>query len=194
MKLILNPSTLKLEGEFVKTLTDYDALQYKRNKNLIQRELNNSYNLIGDIEYPETYSPSVPYTLKYEASYPVSTFEGKIYFNPFLNKAPTGNPLKAEERTYPVDFVYSQKKQFNTTVEIPDGYSFSSIPENIQFSNSLIDFSFETLLDPSKQKIIAISTYVLKKAVYEPREYKQLRSYLAQVTEAYSKQITVEKQ
>lgn len=194
MKLTLNPSTLKLEGEFVKTLTDYDALRYIRNKNLIQTELNNSYNLIGDIQYPETNSPSTPYTLKYEASYPVSTFEGKIYFHPFLNKAPTINPLKAEDRTYPVDFTYSQKKQFNTIIEIPDGYSFSVIPESVQFSNSLIDFSFETLLDPSKQKMIAISTYVLKKAVYDPKEYKQLKSYLAQITEAYNKQITVEKQ
>ena len=194
MKLVLNPSNLKLEGKFVKTLTDYEALYYKRNKGLIQKELDNSYDLIGDIEYSETSSPSEPYTVKYEASYPVSTFEGNIYFQPFLNKAPTGNPLKAEERTYPVDFTYSQKKQFNTTIEIPNGYSFTSIPESVQFSNSLIDFSYEVLLDPSKQKLIAISTYVLKKAVYEPKEYKQLRSYLAQVAEAYSKQVTVEKQ
>lgn len=194
MKLVLNPSNLKLEGKFVKTLTDYDAIQYKRNKDLIQRELDNSYDLIREIEYPETNSPTEPYVLKYDASYPVSTFEGNLYFRPFLNKAPTVNPLKAEERTYPVDFIYSQKKQFNTTIDIPNGYTFTSIPENVQFSNSLIDFSYEVFLDPSKQKLIAISTYVLKKAVYEPKEYKQLRSYLAQVAEAYNRQITVEKQ
>jgi hypothetical protein len=193
MELTLDPSNLKLEGQFKKSLTDYDAIRYLRNKQLIQSELDNSYELIGLVNYENRKTPSEPYIIDYKASFPISTFEGDLYFRPFLNKAPTVNPFKSNERAYPVDFNYSQKKQFSTTVSIPDGFETQTIPEAVSFSNNLVEFNYQVFTSPSKDKITAVSHYELKKAVYQPDEFKLLKSYLDQITSTYNKQVRITK-
>lgn len=193
LNINLNPSSLKVNGKFKKTLTDYDAIRFKRNKQLIQRELDNNYDLHGEISYSNENSATEPYIIEYEASFPLSTFEGNFYLRPFLNKAPTINPFKSEDRTYPVDFNYSQKKQFSASISIPDGYEVTEIPERVNFSNDLVDFSYELLISPAKDNITAMSQYVLKKAVYQPEEYKRLKSFLDQITSTYNQQVKVSK-
>uniref|UniRef100_UPI00404768A5 DUF3857 domain-containing protein n=1 Tax=Roseivirga sp. TaxID=1964215 RepID=UPI00404768A5 len=193
MLLTLSPDDLQMKGSFKKTLTDYEAIPYKRDKKLIYKELDKNYSVTEEIDYTINTDPSEPLVISYEATFPLSHFEGKYYFQPFLDKAPTSNPFKAEKRTYPVDFIYSQKKQFSSVVELGAGFEITSTPDNVNFQNDLVDFSFEILTDPSQNKVTSISTYILKKAVYEPKDYVRLKNYLDQITTTFKKQIVIEK-
>ncbi len=67
-------------------------------------------------------------TISYQIA--TSTVGDKIYLNPFYVHFAKTNPFLSEERNFPIDFGYSRAFNYTMTIEIPEGYSISELPEN----------------------------------------------------------------
>jgi len=55
--------------------------------------------------------------------------EDLLIINPYLDKYTT-NPFKLNERTYPIDFGYTQSENYHFVFSVPEGYEISSVPKN----------------------------------------------------------------
>ncbi len=73
--------------------------------------------------------PSEKLEIRYDLSNASQKIGDKIYLNPFSFRFFGENPLKTEERTYPVDFGYKDFYMYSSLIKIPEGYKVTSLPE-----------------------------------------------------------------
>lgn len=92
-----------------------------------------NYNL-SNIEIEGTKTNDKPFKLNFDFSYTPDQADGIIFINPFLSPFFEENPLKLNQRTYPVDFGYKDSYSYMVLIEIPDGYEFEEIPKNIIYN------------------------------------------------------------
>jgi len=163
--------------------TDYDAIQMKKNIGYNTQKLkdqNKSYNIIDStlIIRKETKNNS-DYSYKFNFNTSLEQIANKIYLDPFFNEVISENPLKQETREYPIDMIYSKYKSYNAVIKIPEGYTISYVPKNRTINNSLFELSYTT---NNFSDFLSISFYYqLKKPVYEPLDYHNLKNFLDDV-------------
>ncbi|GAA3516165.1 hypothetical protein GCM10022393_32730 [Aquimarina addita] len=75
-----------------------------------------------------------PFIEKRTIHYPLNQTEGLIFINPFTKPFFDENPFKLNERTYPIDFGYSDSYTYTINLEIPSGYEFIDIPKSVKYS------------------------------------------------------------
>ena len=66
----------------------------------------------------------------------------------------TQNPFIEESREYPVDFVYPNSKKITVLLDIPEGYTVESVPENVALAlpDQMGLFSYTTEFADGKLK------------------------------------------
>jgi len=115
----------------------------------------------------------------------IEIIDDKMYFSPLLFFAMNSNPFLAEERLFPIDFVFPWNKKYQISIKIPDGYTLESIPKSIKIklpnklgefvylikrSNNKIQLSCHTKMTYSK---IPASQYAFLKQFYNQIIIKQ---------------------
>jgi hypothetical protein len=78
------------------------------------------------------YEP-VELSYNFESFDVVENISDKLYFSPMLFMATKENPFKLEQRMYPIDYGYPAKNRLLIAIEVPEGYTVESLPENVQF-------------------------------------------------------------
>ena len=186
MILTLEPEKQLLTGKFVKSLTGYDAMLYKKNSALFETDLE-GFELQDELQFSEKDLLYVPYDLSYTASTGLEVLDDKIYLTPFLNKTINVNPLKAQTRSYPLDFIYSKQREYISRINIPNGYKILSLPEPKQVDNEL--FSLDYQIDRNEGVLVIKGSYILKKAVYQSSEYRRIRGFFTLLVNSLNQQV-----
>lgn len=117
----------------------------------------------------------------------------KMYFSPLLFYSLTENPFKVEKRDYPIDFVYPQEDKYTITINLPDGYSVESVPQNTVFAieNSLLVYKFNLIATEGKIQMGA--TLTINESLITPNYYNDLKDFFKRVVENQSEKIVLKK-
>jgi transglutaminase-like putative cysteine protease len=167
------------------TASEYDALRYRNTygddkKKVAERGNVNGY-IIDEasiiITNPD--KKELPYIMKFTKTYKTEVINNKIYLSPFLDEPITDNPLKQYSRTYPIDMLYPVKRNYNSTITIPDGYKVDFVPEDYKILNDLFELNYNVKID--EKTISVFFNYTFKKSVYLAQDYLKLKFYFKDI-------------
>jgi transglutaminase-like putative cysteine protease len=119
--------------------------------------------------------------------------ENLLIINPYLDRT-TSNPFQLKKRNYPVDFGYPETEQYRLDFTVPEGYSISSVPKNMNISlenNDAILVGKSTV----NGKHITID-YIIKinKVTFLPKEYEHLKNFYKNIIDLQSGVIILKRQ
>ncbi len=116
-----------------------------------------------------------------------------IIFNPFIDGESRVNPFKLNQRLYPVDFGHATTTLFNLQLIIPESYKVKSLPERkaIKLPNDGGLFTFSIV--EKNNKIQMTFKVIIKRALYDPKEYPYLKEFFKQIIKTQKSLITLEK-
>jgi hypothetical protein len=132
--------------------------------------------------------------------YEVKTSEGmavsgdNIYLNLFENSYLSDNPFKMDNRVFPIDFIYPQKRQVILNFDIPEGYAIEEMPQSImtQFNDKGIVYSFRTA-PPVNGRITIHLMYQVNQTLYKAEEYQNLKEFFDLIANKQKEAIVLKK-
>ena len=114
-----------------------------------------------------------------------------IFFKPLLFESWETNPLRIEDRRYPVDFTYPFREEISMVIEIPEGFEVDFLPAAGQSSfRNHANFTFNTAINGDNQIEIQAILEV-SKPVFLPGEYNALKEFFSRMVEKHNEQITL---
>ncbi|WP_051605765.1 DUF3857 domain-containing protein [Polaribacter sp. Hel_I_88] len=117
----------------------------------------------------------------------------KARINPFFFNRLKENPFKLKERNYPVDFGFAKSSTFTLSLEVPDTYKVTQLPEQMAISlpNNSGTFLLKTV---NKGNVVNVITrFSLNKKTYSSEEYFSLKEFFKRIVIAESSYIIIEK-
>ncbi len=184
-KILLTLDGLTQNATIETSATEYDALDYRKDygddKTIIHKRLvDKGYNL-SDTSIVVKNSNNIiqPYVFRYAVKSKPEIVNDKIYISPFLNETMTENPLKQQERTYPIDMIYPTRRNFYADIRIPDGYKVDFLPENDKIQND--QFELEYTIGKDENKLLVSFIYSFKQPVYSSTEYLKIKYYFNEI-------------
>lgn len=190
---IKNPGEISVE--LIKVLNEYDALRFKQvyaeKKGKITETFERDNIAVTDssLQMRDPLKRSRSQHYKYTCHYRPDYVNGKVYIAPFLYESLTENPLKEKERTYPVDFTFMRSEQFSCKIKVPEGYRVAYLPANAETDNTLFSLTYRTKV--SDDVIDVSMSYLLKKSIYLPEEYQQIKKCLDDIVEKSREKIVL---
>lgn len=181
---------------------DYNAYRFRNNYMNQNKEnyLESLEKKLGQIEIDDylvtnenLLSKPVLEEFSFKHSDLIEVIGDKMYFSPLLFYSLTENPFKAEKRDYPIDFVYPQEDKYTITINLPDGYSVESVPQNTVFAieNSLLVYKFNLIATEGKIQMGA--TLTINESLITPNYYNDLKDFFKRVVENQSEKIVLKK-
>ena len=116
-----------------------------------------------------------------------------IYIDPMLFFKLDKNPLKADQRYYPVDFGCPMSSSYRFTVPIPKGYSLEEAPESALISLPNKGGSFRYTVSKSGDYLILASYYSIKQTMFLPNEYGILKQFFNLIVAKHAEKIVLKK-
>lgn len=138
-------------------------------------------------------------TLKYKAilySSPAAetqVVDSTIYLDAMPVMKWVENPLKQEDRKYPVVFPYRYSEHLMITYIIPAGYEVLDYPDKLITRIANGGGMFKRTVQVNGSRIELKSVLKLGRTRYEPSEYDRLKLFFDQIIEAYSEKIVLQK-
>ncbi len=128
----------------------------------------------------------------YELSIPDYVFsdQNSLYLNLNLEKILADMKLK-KDRTYPLNFDHTFHFERYYSLEIPDSYTISSVPEDLHFSRDGMNADIEYQLKANKIIYqLKIQVNLLK---VEPDRFEDFNAFIKSLSNGYSNSISLEK-
>lgn len=180
--ITLKPHADAMSAEYVIIQQNRDFLAYREkqkygdNLEKMEAELEkNEYFQVDKIQSKNYEKNSLPYIISHAGTVNLESLQGKLVIKPFLDIPISRNPFKQNERSYPVDFIYRQKYDFSCNLMIPEGYVLEFVPNNEQFSDELMDFTYQIT---QNQGFLAVqSSYALKNPFILPEHYHTIKNH-----------------
>lgn len=114
-----------------------------------------------------------------------------ILFTPLLFEAFEENPLRIDERQYPVDYAVPFKRDISMTFDIPEGFQIDFLPEPAQANlSNRASFSFSVTSNETNQIEVNYS-FEIGKSMFLPSEYKALQGLYGTMVEKYNEQVVL---
>lgn len=113
--------------------------------------------------------------------------------NPFFFERLKKNPFKLKERNYPVDFAYPINSNYALSLQIPDNYKVTQLPENKAISIPNNGGRFILKVIQKENSITIFVRFSINKKMYSNDEYFTLKEYFKQIIIAENSYLTVEK-
>lgn len=132
-----------------------------------------------------------PFSYAFEFSAGIEANAGKLFVQPFCQLTISSNPFKQATRTLPVDLVYYHEEIYSSTIDIPEGYEVEYLPSNLEENNDLMSVKY--IVNNANGKIITQASYFLKKNIYAPEEYNELKEGFNRMIKAFSEMIVLVK-
>ncbi|MEO8932856.1 MAG: DUF3857 domain-containing protein [Xanthomarina sp.] len=193
---------LKLEkdllvGKINTTATGYHALPLRQNYYTNKTEYLNTYKekyhavnftnhtVISKDKFSDAFLE------EFEIEYTRDKIGENIYINPFLFKLMDQNPLKLQERTYPIDFGYKDVYLYTLKIELNEKYEVVEIPKDLTISlpndTGLLIFSTKKVDD----SILVYFKFNFKETMYSPEYYKSLKQFMAAIVDVQKNSLIV---
>lgn len=192
----INPENLIANTTISIQTTDYESFNYKHSFEndsikLTNHMLNSGFTKISNIKTYNFDQHNKPYIITIEGESSIEKIGDKIIVSPLLGFPIKEHNLNQKKRTYPVDYIYSITKEFNSTINIPEGYKIITIPENYTIDNKQVSIKLNYTQSDDSIKLNAM--YKLKKAVYKTSEYSNLKYFMRMIINKFNEQIVFEK-
>ena len=119
----------------------------------------------------------------------VSTFDNSIYIDLDLNKEFSGYELEDRD----VDYIFSSKKHLESTTElkIPEGYSVTHVPNDLEVSSDNYDLSVS--FKNENNTLIYKKRFQIKNAKIETKDFEEWNSFIKDLNTLYQEQIILTK-
>ena len=118
----------------------------------------------------------------------------KMYFSPLLFFALDTNPFLAEERLFPIDFIFPWNKKFQISLKVPEGYALESMPKSIKIKLPNNQGEFTYLIKKSNDNI-QLSCYIKMESSKIPaNQYTFLKQFYNQIIKKQGEKIILVKQ
>lgn len=114
-----------------------------------------------------------------------------IYLNPFLVDRWDENPLKLEERRYPVDMARRERHDYSLTLALPDGYIVEELPPNLELRLPSGGALYRCRYYADSTGVNVTTRFRITRPVFRPREYKELRDFFARVVDSHAQQVVL---
>ncbi|WP_400263355.1 DUF3857 domain-containing protein [Sphingobacterium sp. SG20118] len=116
-----------------------------------------------------------------------------VYFTPLLFERTKENPLKHEERLFPVDFAHPIQENCRVVVNFPDDYQIDKLPKGgiYKLPEDVGLFSMSYLIEG--QTLLIKSEININKSIYSPEEYFYLKELFAAIVEKQAEKIVFKK-
>jgi len=185
IQLKVNEKTLN--GFMILKADEYTGLDYKNDliansKKIIKEFDEKNYDIDeSSLDIKNQNDRIKPITIKFNFNTPLEHSSDKFYISPFLNEIDQNTPFKEVERKYPVDFIYPIKKEYNSAINIPDGYTIDFIPEDLVIQNELFELNYKVNI--LQEKVQVLFSYSFKNPVYNPENYHEVRDFVNKIIE-----------
>lgn len=116
-----------------------------------------------------------------------------IYINPLLSFGMSENPFKADERKFPVDFVFPYDETLTVSIAIPEGYRIDEMPKQGRMRWQDGSVTIDYLVQASENELQIVSRFSLKRATFEAEEYKMLKDFMGSIVGLHAQQVVLKK-
>lgn len=116
-----------------------------------------------------------------------------IYLKPFLFLALQENPFKAEDREFPIEINYPYKRQYVTSLTIPEGYVIEEIPKNTQIRLPNNTGYYRFMVSQQGDKLTLVSDINIASTYYGVDDYSMVKDLFQKVVDSQSFTVVLEK-
>jgi hypothetical protein len=136
---------------------------------------NNSYKVTkGSIS--NTTDRDKPCELNYEFTVDnyATAIDNEIYINLVLEKGISTGEMK-KNRVTPYEFEHKSSDHYTVVLEIPEGYSLSSLPKDKSYTSDIVDFSLKYRIEG--QKVFMDVVLDIKTILLQPSDFATWNEY-----------------
>ena len=116
-----------------------------------------------------------------------------IYLDPLMFFAEDKNPMKLDERYYPVDFGCPIARSYRLTVPIPEGFSVEELPKPAVVSMPNKGGVFRYNISNDGSNLIVMTSYHIKQTLFLPREYGIIKQFFDIIVAKHAEKIVLKK-
>jgi len=180
-----------------------NALEYRKDRAFVSETdlLSKLENENRDVEISElkitnkeSLSNPIVETFKFESDNLCDIIDSKIYFEPLLFLSQTKNPFSSEKRLYPINFGTAWEDTYIVSIQIPNGYTIATMPQNLAISlpNEVGSFKF-SITKKSENKIEAVAITKINTPIIASIYYQELKDFYKQLIEKQTEKIMLTK-
>lgn len=187
----------QIDAQITKIGTEYESVKYKdmfgEDKEKIKKYFKSQIYEISDtsIKFINSKNTNKSYAFNFNVENNPEIINDKMYINPFLGLSLSENPLKKQEREYPIDMTYPRRTIFITSVSIPEGWQINFLPDNKHIENDL--FALDYYITHADDGIRISFSYFFKKSVYSENHYLLIKSYFNDIVNKGNDKIVLSK-
>lgn len=191
--LIINLSDTTDNTQLSVKSSEYYGLNFRKKYGVDSKEIKKeliekNYQVEDSNVVIKNYSDiSNPYIIYAKFNYQPDKINNKIYVAPFLNEVIKNNPLKQNERFYPIDLIYPEYRSYTSTIKIPHGYKVNSLPTNQKIKNE--NFALDFITTVNDESVNISLSYVFTKSEYPSDEYLNLKFYFNEIINRGSEKV-----
>jgi hypothetical protein len=195
----------KIKGQMDFTLNGYEAIDARRdlgkkeektseNEGETQSEESEYSKMKVSFENLNDYEKPLKGKANYENTEFADVAGDKIYLNPMLGFKMKENPLKLEDRKFPVDFAYPFEETYYLNFTIPEGYVVEEMPQPVRtmFEDKTIKFDY-LVNNQIANMVQIVCKFSTTRAIFQAEEYKHLKDFFAKVVSKQNEQIVLKK-
>ena len=117
-----------------------------------------------------------------------------IYFDPVILEGIKQHPFPAPSRYYPVEMPYGIDYDYELRLDTPPGYVLEETPKDISVVIQRKEDGLFEYKTSQKEGMITIHYRLfVRRANYEPNEYKALRDFFTEVVKKQNEQLVFRK-
>ncbi len=117
----------------------------------------------------------------------------EIYIFPMFYHQMRENPLRANERKYPVDYGYRIEETITSSIEIPENYEVVQLPAPLSLKMPENAASLTYITSRSGNTVNVKSVFSINKPMFLFTEYKNLKEFYNEVIKKHSEPIIIKK-
>lgn len=123
----------------------------------------------------------------------VETLGEELYFYPFMMFRTKENIFKSNKREFPINFGYPSKNRFVFSMDIPEGYVVSSLPEPISISlpDNMATYKFNLLVQGSKLQL-SVALDIIESLI-PSLYYEETKSFYSMIVDKESERVVLKK-
>lgn len=131
--------------------------------------------------------------LKVELSDNVEIMGDMMIFKPTLCCSMKKNPLKLEERLYPVEYRFPSKETYKAMITLPEDYEIESLPQGMIYKSPSGACTFKYLLAENAGIITIVSHIERNQVIFPFNQYDELKNFYETVVTKHNETVVLKK-
>lgn len=191
----------KIEGEVKSRFVNHGAHYFRNShKGSVEEQVQKLENKFKNIEVENYMAENLGHehmpvveSYLFELDGNVETLGEELYFYPFMMFRTKENIFKSNKREFPINFGYPSKNRFVFSMDIPEGYVVSSLPEPISISlpDNMATYKFNLLVQGSKLQL-SVALDIIESLI-PSLYYEETKSFYSMIVDKESERVVLKK-